>query len=364
MGEDIVHLFLKKKRHNLLDHGSTPGPVTHFERFKQWLNNDTTIVFRTIMTNNFLLSIIIPVYNEENNISPLLTRLEPIIKNYNYELIFVDDGSKDHTKDKLKQVSQANTHVKYLSFYRNFGHQMALMAGYAHAKGDCAISMDADLQDPPEIIPDMIDKWQKGTKVVYAKRKKRDVDSFFKKTTASIFYSFINFLSDTPIPQDVGDFRLLDKEVVNFLNKLPEQSRFLRGLVAWGGYCAEYVYFNREKRHTGKTHYTLSKMMNFALDGITTFSSKPLRLASYFGFICAIVGFIGILYAVIGKVFQPPFFPHNWVTGWTGLFVGIMFMGGVQLMTIGIIGEYIGKIYKEVQKRPPYLIKETNITSS
>ncbi|MFA5136033.1 MAG: glycosyltransferase family 2 protein [Patescibacteria group bacterium] len=304
--------------------------------------------------NNFLLSIIVPVFNEEKNIPHLLDRLLPVVALYDYEIIFVNDGSKDKSTHVIKQAAQKNTRIKLLSFYRNFGHQMALMAGYRHSKGGCAISMDCDLQDPPEIIPLMLEKWREGSKVVYARREKRDVDSYFKKTTASLFYRLINFLSDTPIPQEVGDFRLLDREIVDFLNNLPERSRFLRGLVAWGGYPADYVYFKREKRFSGKTNYTFSRMVNFALDGITTFSIKPLRLASYLGFYAALIGFFGILYAVLGKTFLP----SHYVTGWTGLFVGIMFLGGVQLLTIGIIGEYISKIYMEVQKRPQYLVEE------
>ncbi len=309
--------------------------------------------------SNFLLSIIIPVYNEEKNIDPLLKRILPIIKKYNHEIIFVDDGSSDTTTTQIKEVAKKHKHIKLISFYRNFGHQTALTAGYNHVKGDCVISIDADCQDPPEIIPDMITKWQEGAKIVYAKRFNRQSEGFFKKSTASLFYKLINFLSDIPIPQEVGDFRLLDKEVVDFLKKLPEHSRFLRGLVAWGGYPSAYVEFEREKRHAGVTHYTLAKMMNLALDGVISFSTKPLRLASYIGFISATLGFLGIIYAIIGRIFHPIFFPQDWVTGWTGLFVGIMFIGGVQLITIGIIGEYIGKIYKEVQKRPQYLIKET-----
>lgn len=304
--------------------------------------------------NNFLLSIIAPVYNEEKNIHPFLDRLLPVITPYSHEIIFVNDGSHDQTVHTIKKIALKNNNVKLLSFYRNFGHQMALTAGYEHAKGDCIITIDVDLQDPPEIIPKMIEKWEKGSKVIYARREKRDVDSFFKKITASLFYRLINFLSDSPIPQEVGDFRLLDKEVVAFLNKLPERSRFLRGLVAWGGYPADYIYFVREKRFAGTTHYTFSKMLNFALEGITTFSTKPLRLASYLGFCSATVGFLGVLYAVLGKIFLPSY----WVTGWTGLFVGIMFLGGVQLITIGIIGEYISKIYMEVQGRPQYLVSE------
>ena len=307
---------------------------------------------------NFLLSIIIPVFNEEKNITPLLDRLLPIVSKYDYEIIFVSDGSTDKTADEVNKHAGANTKIKFVNFYRNFGHQMALTCGYRYAKGDCVITIDADLQDPPEIIHEMIEKWRTGVKVVYAKRKTREVDSFFKKQTAAYFYRLINFLSETPIPDEVGDFRLLDKEIVLFLNNLPEQSRFLRGLVAWGGYPAEYVYFKREKRHTGETHYTLSRMVNFALEGIISFSTKPLRLASYMGFLSAGIGFLGIIYVLLEKLLSP----STLVTGWSALFVGIMFIGGVQLLTIGIIGEYISRIYIEIQKRPQYLIKEmTNL---
>ncbi len=304
--------------------------------------------------HNFLLSIIVPVFNEEQNISPLLERLLPIVSKYEYEIIFVSDGSTDKTAEEIKKHAEKNSRIRFVSFYRNFGHQMALTCGYRFAKGNCIITIDSDLQDPPEIIHEMVERWEKGAKVVYAKRKTREVDSYFKQKTAAIFYKLINFLSETPIPDEVGDFRLLDKEIVEFLNNLPEQSRFLRGLVAWGGYPAEYVYFKREKRHSGVTHYTLSRMINFALEGIISFSTKPLRIASYMGFFSAGIGFLGIIYAIIGKFV----YPAGWVTGWTALFVGIMFVGGVQLLTIGIIGEYISRIYIEIQKRPQYLIKE------
>jgi dolichol-phosphate mannosyltransferase len=305
-----------------------------------------------------LLSVIIPVYNEEKNIAPLLARLLPVVEKYKYEIIFVNDGSRDGTENEIKKFSTENKAIKLLSFSRNFSHQAALSCGYQVVQGDCVISLDADCQDPPEVIPEMIEKWQNGAKIVYAKRHKRDVDSPFKRITAHWFYLFINFLSDIPIPEDVGDFRLLDKTVVEFLNNLPEHSKFLRGLVSWSGYETDYVYFDREKRFAGQTHYSFSKMLNFALDGITSFSTKPLRLATYFGFFSATIGFVGILYALIGKIFRPPFFPHEWVTGWTLMFIGVMFTAGVQLITIGIIGEYISKIFTEVQKRPPFIIKE------
>ncbi len=307
------------------------------------------------MDTNFLLSIIIPVYNEESNIEPLLKRLLSVIKDYDYEIIFVSDGSKDITEKVIKQFAKKNNRIKLIAFTRNFGHQMALTAGYEVSKGNCAVTMDADLQDPPEIIKRMVERWQKGARIVYAKRdEERSVDSYFKKKTAYLFYRFINFLSDTPIPDNVGDFRLLDREAVNFLNNLPERSRFLRGLVAWGNYPTEYVYFKREKRFAGETHYTFSKMLNFAFDGITSFSIKPLRLASYLGFMTATLGFIGIIYELVRKLIHPQYY----VIGWIGLFVSIMFFGGIQLITIGIIGEYVGKIYQEVQKRPQFLIKE------
>lgn len=305
-------------------------------------------------THSFKLSIIIPVYNEQNNIDPLVDRLLPIVSGYDFELVFIDDGSRDETKKRVQLHAKKNPNIKLISFIRNFGHQMALTAGYEYACGDCVISMDADLQDPPELISSMIAQWQKGYKIVYAKREKRD-ESFFKNITAHLFYRLINKLSDTPIPNDVGDFRLLDKSVVQLLNKLPEKSRFLRGLVAWGGFPSTSVLFQRKKRLSGETHYPLSKMINFALDGIISFSTKPLKIATYLGFFTSFFGLVGIFYALSRRILLPHEF---WITGWTALFVSIMFFGGVQLLTIGIIGEYIGKIYKEIQSRPQFLIGE------
>lgn len=310
------------------------------------------------MKKDFLLSVIIPVYNEEKCIAPLLERLQPQITKYDHEIIFINDGSTDQTsKEILKHTKDSS--VKYVEFNRNFGHQMAISCAYSLAKGDAVISMDADLQDPPEVIEEMINKWQTGSLIVYAQRTERGVDSFFKRWSAQIFYDFINVLSDTQIPQNVGDFRLLDRQVVDYLNELPEHSRFYRGLVAWGGFPSTYVSFKREARRNGKTHYTFSKMVNFALDGITSFSTKPLRMATLLGFWSALLGFLGIVYAVVGKFLHPSFFPQEWVTGWTGLFVAVMFLGGIQLITIGIIGEYIGKIYSQVQNRPRYIVKKS-----
>jgi dolichol-phosphate mannosyltransferase len=305
--------------------------------------------------NTFSLSVIIPVFNEENNISPLLERLKKVIKKYQYEIIFVSDGSTDKTEEIIKNFSQKDKNIKLISFTRNFGHQMALFAGYQNSKGDAVVSLDADLQDPPELIDQMIEKWKNGAKIVYAKREERKGESFFKKITASFFYQVINFFSDVPIPKEVGDFRLIDKQVVDYLKNLKEKPEFLRGIVAWPNFKTDYVFFQREKRFSGKTHYPLSKMINFALQGLTSFSTKPLRLSTYLGFITS----LGAVLTIIFKSIQHfVFHQGDWLPGWASLFFSIVFLGGVQLIMIGIIGEYLGKIYKEIQNRPNYIIKE------
>jgi len=305
--------------------------------------------------NTFSLSVIIPVFNEENNISPLLERLKKVIKKYQYEIIFVSDGSTDKTEEIIKNFSQKDKNIKLISFTRNFGHQMALFAGYQNSKGDAVVSLDADLQDPPELIDQLIEKWKNGAKIVYAKREERKGESFFKKITASFFYQVINFFSDVPIPKEVGDFRLIDKQVVDYLKNLKEKPEFLRGIVAWPNFKTDYVFFQREKRFSGKTHYPLSKMINFALQGLTSFSIKPLRLSTYLGFITS----LGAVLTIIFKSIQHfVFHQGDWLPGWASLFFSIVFLGGVQLIMIGIIGEYLGKIYKEIQSRPNYIIKE------
>src|SRR3989338_1086147 len=216
----------------------------------------------TSINKNFLLSVIIPVYNEEGNIDPLLNKLLPIVSSYSYEIIFVDDGSVDKTVEEIKQQADKKPHIKLVSFLRNFSHQTALTAGYRFTQGDCVVTIDADLQDPPDLIHDMIKQWQAGYKVVYAKRSERH-ESFFKTSTAHVFYTLINKLSSTPIPENVGDYRLIDKQVVEMLNGMPERSRFLRGLVAWGGFPSTYITFTRKERTIGKTHYPFSKMLSF-----------------------------------------------------------------------------------------------------
>ncbi|MFO0703885.1 MAG: glycosyltransferase family 2 protein [Patescibacteria group bacterium] len=303
----------------------------------------------------FLLTVIVPVFNESGNIDALVKRLTDTVKNYNYEIIFVNDGSKDSTAKDVYEYCKNDSRIKLISFTRNFGHQNALSAGYQNSSGDCVVTIDADLQDPPELIHEMIKKWQEGDDIIYAKRKTRHKDTFVKKITAWGFYWFINKLSEIPIPEDVGDYRLLDISVVKYLNSLPEHARFLRGLVAWSGHKTSYVYFDRAARHAGETHYPIRKMLNFALTGITAFSTKPLRFVVYFGFATSAFGFLGMLYALIRRLMLPHEF---WVTGWTALFVAIMFFSGVQILILGVVGEYIGKIFGQVQGRPLYLIKE------
>ena len=304
--------------------------------------------------SDFLLSVIIPVYNETGNIKALLARLMPTVEKYRYEILFVNDGSADNTVPEIKAECKKNPAIKLVSLTRNFGHQNALSAGYQYVKGDCVVTIDADLQDPPELIDQMVNAWQKGFEIVYAHRRSRDKDSIFKRSTAWLFYWLINQVSELSIPTDVGDYRLLDRSVVQFLNGLPEYARFLRGLVAWSGYKTTYVDFDRSTRHAGNTHYPFRKMLSFAVTGITAFSTKPLRVVIYFGFLTAMVGFLGMAYAFLLRLM-----PHQyWVTGWTAIFVSITFFSGVQIFILGVIGEYIGRIFTQVQGRPLYLVKE------
>ena len=288
-----------------------------------------------------MVSVVVACFNEEENIDQLLNELKKSLHNYKFEIILVDDGSTDRTLQFIKAQAKKDSRIKMISFLRNFGQQMAFTAGYEAARGNCVVTIDADLQDPPELIVEMVEKWRLGYKIVYAKRVARDED-FFKRLTAHWFYWLINNLSSTPVPPEVGDYRLVDREVVEILKKMPEKARFLRGLIAWGGFTSIYVTFARKKRVAGVTHYTFSRMLGFAFDGITSFSTKPLRIATYLGFVTSIIGFIGILYAIARRLLLPH---EYWVTGWTALFVAVIFFGGIQLITIGIIGEYIGKIF-------------------
>lgn len=303
------------------------------------------------------LSIVVPCYNEEQVIVETNRRLSLLcenIKDLTHQIIYVNDGSKDRTKAYLRQIQEQDPdHVKVVNLSRNFGHQAAVSAGIEAANGDAVVLIDADLQDPPEVIIEMVEKWRNGADVIYGVRTRREGESKFKLMTARTFYRLINRMSDTDIPLDTGDFRLMDRKVVDALCRMPERDRFIRGMVSWLGFNQVPVYYKRAARFAGETKYPLAKMIRFALDGILSFSTLPLKIASMFGLIISVLSVIGILY-----FFYLRLFTSNWVAGWTFMFVAILFIGGVQLVVLGIVGEYIGRIYGEVKRRPLYLIDE------
>lgn len=271
----------------------------------------------------------------------------------NGEIIYVDDGSSDNTLKILKELQQQDARVGIVVLSRNFGHQIAVTAGLDSANGDAVAIIDADLQDPPEVILEMLTLWRQGVDVAYGARLERDGETAFKLWTAKAFYRFMNRLSDTSIPLDTGDFRLMDRKAVDALLAMPERDRFIRGMVAWTGFWQEPVYYRREARAAGETKYPLGKMLSFATDAILSFSTAPLRLAVYLGFAVSGLALLGIIYALILRLFT-----DTWVTGWTLLFIAMLFLGGVQLLFLGVMGEYIGRIYGEVKQRPLYLVKE------
>ena len=304
------------------------------------------------------ISAIVPSYNEEKNVPLIYKRLTDTLSQISdkYEIIFVNDCSKDSTLSVIKQISEKDSHVKYISFSRNFGHQIAVSAGLDMCKGKAVVIIDGDLQDPPELILEMYKKYQEGYKVVYAKRKTREGETWFKKATAKLFYRFLAAMTSIEIPVDVGDFRLIDKVIVNHLRNMPEKSKYIRGQISWIGYKQTFVEYHRDARLYGKTNYPLKKMLRLAFDGITAFSDKPLKMASAIGIISAILSLLAIVYALISH-----FIFDSAVSGWTSLIISVLFIGGVQLITIGIIGEYIARINNDVRNRPLYIIEEENI---
>ncbi|MDA3779781.1 MAG: glycosyltransferase family 2 protein, partial [Bacteroidales bacterium] len=307
------------------------------------------------MREKFKLSLVIPCYNEENNISFLYKNLIHFIKEYSYEIIFIDDGSTDGTLSKIKSLSKEHQNIKYLSLSRNFGHQNALKAGYDYSSGDCVISLDADSQHPAYLIKDMISKWQDNYDVVYTIRNDNNT-KFFKKYSSKLFYKLINKLSDTKIRQGAADFRLLDKKLINEIRKLDENYLFIRGLISWLGFKQVAIYYNPEQRHSGETKYSTKKMLKLASSGITAFSTKPLKVSIYLGFFIAIFAFLYALYAIYIASFTSKALP-----GWTSTIVSVLFIGGIQLFMIGILGEYLGKLFIENKKRPNYIINENNL---
>lgn len=298
-----------------------------------------------------LLSVIIPVFNEEEIVEKTYDVLEEVLKDVEHELIFVNDGSKDRTREIVESKLPSNPNNKIVNFSRNFGHQAAFSAGLDHAIGDAVVIIDGDLQDPPELIHEMLEKWREGYQVVYAQRNKRAGETIFKKFTAFAFYRIIGKLTSIDIPPDTGDYRLMDRCVVDQLKNLPERSRFLRGLVCWVGFKKIGVKYDRAERTAGTSKYPLKKMIRLALDGITGFSSSPLKISFYMGIFATIVGFGVFVWSIVEKIVNPA----TTVPGWASLMTAIVFFSGVQLMTIGILGEYIGRIYDEVKQRPLYI---------
>ena len=298
-----------------------------------------------------LLSVIIPVFNEEEIVAETFRVLEEELKDIEHELIFVNDGSKDRTREILEELLPTTPNNKVINFSRNFGHQAAFSAGLDHAQGDAVVIIDGDLQDPPSLIPVMMEKWREGYQVVYAQRNKRKGETLFKRFTAFCFYRLIGKLTSIDIPPDTGDFRLMDRCVVNQLKNLPERSRFLRGLVCWVGFKKIGVNYDRAERTAGTSKYPLKKMMRLAFDGITGFSSAPLKISFYLGLFATIVGFGVFVWSILEKFLSPA----TTVPGWASLMTAIVFFAGVQLLTIGILGEYIGRIYDEVKQRPLYI---------
>ncbi|MDJ1469141.1 glycosyltransferase family 2 protein [Xanthocytophaga flava] len=310
---------------------------------------------------SFKISVIVPTYNEEKNVWMMAQCLEDILSPINcfYEIIFVDDGSQDNTLAELEKLRQHNSSIHYISFSRNFGHQYALKAGLDMATGDCVISMDADLQHPPALLIPMIDKWQEGYDVVYTQRLEDAKLPFFKRVTSRTFYKLMNWLSDIEIEEGTADFRLMDKVVVNVFKQLPERDLFIRGLVKWMGFKQYCMPYQPNQRYSGTSKYSLKKMLLFALNGITSFSVKPLRLAMIIGFTLSLISFSYAVFAFLSYLFT------NWNTsGWTSVIMGVLFIGGLQLIMLGIIGEYIGKLFMQAKQRPSYIVKKNTLDES
>lgn len=304
-----------------------------------------------------LISIVFPVFNEAGNIESLLQRVEQHVpKQYGYEYLFIDDGSSDETLALIKKLGKTDRRVKYLSFTRNFGHQHALRAGLDTAVGAAVISMDGDGQHPAELLPKMIREWERGAKIVYTRRANDPNLSAMKNLTSNFFYRLINLMSETKIEVGAADFRLLDREVVETLKALPESTLFLRGLVTWSGYSAKALDYRPGRRSWGKSKYTYPRMLQLAVDAITSFSIVPLRLATVIGFFMAMATGLYGLYAIIAW-----FTDWQVITGWPSVIISVLFIGGLQLMILGIIGEYIGKIFMETKKRPLYIVKEQKL---
>lgn len=302
-----------------------------------------------------LLSIIVPMYNESEGIEVFFSTLCPILSSVtnDWEILCINDGSHDDTLAQLKQRTEADNRIKFISLSRNFGKEAALTAGLQHAYGQAVIPIDADLQDPPEIIPEMVAKWREGFKVVLATRSNRNGDSLFKRLTAGLFYKLLSKLTRFPIPANTGDFRLMDAEVVGIIRLLPERTRFMKGLFAWAGFRSTTIYFERKKRARGEAKQSYSTLWSLAKDGIFSFTTLPLRITTYLGAIISLVSFSYAGWLVLRTII----FGID-VPGYVSTMVAVLCIGGIQLLSLGIIGEYIGRIYRETKQRPHYVIEE------
>jgi dolichol-phosphate mannosyltransferase len=298
-----------------------------------------------------LLSVVAPIYNEEGTVEEFYARVCAALEGVRFELVLVDDGSRDSSAEILDQIADGDPRVLVISLSRNFGHQTALTAGLDHARGDAVVMLDADLQDPPELIPRMLDRWRAGCDVVYAVRQEREGESRFKLATARWFYKLFDKLAQVDLEHNSGDFRLLDRQALDALLSMRERNRFLRGMTVWVGYTQAAVPYNRDPRYAGETKYTLSKMLKFSLDAISSFSHRPLQLATLLGFMISTLAFIAIP-VVIGLRLA-----HSYLPGFGTLTIAVLLLGGIQLIAIGITGEYVGRIYDEVKGRPLYLVR-------
>jgi dolichol-phosphate mannosyltransferase len=301
-------------------------------------------------------SLIIPIYNEEETIPELYRRVSAVMDSLDdsVELILINDGSRDRSLNLMRELQERDARVCYISFARNFGHQAAVTAGLNFARGQVIVVLDADLQDPPELIPKMIESWQAGYHVVYAQRTKRKKESWFKRLTAYVFYRLLRRLADVDIPADTGDFCLMDRQVVDLLNSMPERNRYIRGLRAWIGFRQTAVKFERDPRFAGEVKYTFKKSLALAINSLVSFSKIPLRISTYLGLFSALIALLMALLVLYWRLQQP----DSPVTGLATILIAVFFLGSVQLISIGILGEYIGRIYEEVKGRPAYTIAE------
>ncbi|HEY9803671.1 MAG TPA: glycosyltransferase family 2 protein [Leptolyngbyaceae cyanobacterium] len=303
-------------------------------------------------------SFIVPIYNEEETIEEMYRRISQVMNQMDgsVELCLVNDGSRDRSLKMMRELHQQDPRVVYLSLARNFGHQIAVTAGLNHVRGQVVVILDADLQDPPELIMEMVELWQQGYHIVYAQRIKRRQEGWFKRFTAYAFYRILKRLADVDIPTDTGDFCLLDRQVVDVLNAMPERNRYIRGLRSWVGFNQTAIRFERDPRFAGDVKYTFRKSFALAINGIVSFSKVPLRMSTYLGMLAAVVSLLMCLLVLYWRIFTP----HSPLTGITIILIAIFFLGAVQLVSIGILGEYIGRIYEEVKQRPLYTLSEVS----